>query len=44
MEFTAGIENILQVLRIDYVRRISYAKGLTGWEKNGIRVSLNITF
>ena len=44
MEFTAGIENILQVLRIDYVRRISYAKGLKGWEKNGIRVSLNITF
>lgn len=44
MEFTAGIENILQVLRIDYVRRISYTEGLTGWEKNGIRVSLNITF
>ncbi len=44
MEFTAGIENILQVLRIDYVRRISYAKDLTGWGKNGIRVSLNISF
>jgi hypothetical protein len=44
MEFTAGIENIFGVLRIDYVRRISYAKGLTGWAKNGIRVSLNISF
>ena len=44
MEITAGIENILQVLRIDYVRRISYAKGLSGWEKNGIRVSLDISF
>lgn len=44
MEFTAGIENILQVLRIDYVRRISYAKGLSGWAKNGIRVSLRISF
>ena len=44
MEFTAGIENILEVLRIDYVRRISYAKGLKGWDRNGIRISLNITF
>lgn len=44
MEVTAGIENIFHVLRIDYVRRLSYAKGLTGWEKNGVRVSLRITF
>ena len=40
----AGIENILQLLRIDYVRRLSYAKDLKGWKKNGIRISLNITF
>ncbi len=44
MELTAGIENILQVLRIDYVRRLSYAKDLKGWKKNGIRISLNISF
>ena len=44
MEITAGIENIFGVLRIDYVRRLSYAKSLTGWDKNGIRVSLNISF
>ena len=44
MEITAGIENIFQILRIDYVRRLSYAKGLSRWEKNGIRVSLNISF
>lgn len=44
MEITAGIENILGVLRIDYVRRLTYAKDLTGWGKNGIRVSLDITF
>lgn len=44
MEFTVGIENILQVIRIDYVRRISYAKGLTGWDRNGIRISFNISF
>ncbi len=44
MEITAGIENILQILRIDYVRRLSYAKDLTGWGKNGVRVSLEISF
>lgn len=44
MEITAGIENILQVLRIDYVRRLTYAKDLTGWGKNGVRVSLEISF
>lgn len=44
MEITAGIENILQVLRIDYVRRLTYAKDMKGWQKNGIRISLNITF
>ena len=44
MEITAGIENIFNVLRIDYVRRLSYAKGLSGWEKNGIRFSVEISF
>lgn len=44
MEITAGIENILGVLRIDYVRRLTYAKDLKGWGKNGIRISLNISF
>ena len=44
MEITAGIENILQVLRIDYVRRLTYAEGLKGWGRNGIRVSLRISF
>lgn len=44
MELTAGIENILGILRIDYVRRLSYAKGLKGWDKNGIRFTLNVSF
>ena len=44
MELTAGIENILGFLRIDYVRRLSYAKNLKGWEKNGIRFTLQISF
>jgi len=43
MEFTAGIENILKFIRIDYVRRITYAKNLKGWEKNGIRFTFRIS-
>lgn len=44
MEITAGIENIFEVLRIDYVRRLTYAKDLKGWAKNGIRISMRISF
>ena len=44
MEITAGIENIFQFLRIDYVRRLTYAKDLKGWSKNGIRISFRVTF
>ncbi len=44
MELTAGIENILGILRIDYVRRLTYAKGLKGWDKNGIRFTFMISF
>lgn len=44
MEITAGIENILEFFRIDYVRRLTYAKNLKGWEKNGIRISFRISF
>ena len=44
MEMTAGIENIFSILRIDYVRRLTHAKNLKGWDKNGIRFTLMITF
>jgi hypothetical protein len=44
MEFTAGIENILSFIRIDYVRRISYAKDLKGWDKNGVRITFRLAF
>ena len=44
MEMTAGIENIFSFLRIDYVRRLSYAKNLKGWDKNGIRFTFRISF
>ena len=40
MELNVGLENIFHVLRIDYVRRLSYNDGLTGWQKNGIRITL----
>ncbi|MBD5363523.1 MAG: carboxypeptidase-like regulatory domain-containing protein [Bacteroides sp.] len=43
MEFNVGIENILTFLRVDYVRRLTYL-GSPGVQKNGVRVSLHITF
>ena len=44
MEMTVGIENIFRLFRIDYVRRLSYNDGLTGWQKNGIKVSVGFNF
>ncbi len=44
MELTAGIENIFEILRIDYVRRLTHIQGLSGWEKNGVRLSVRISF
>ncbi|MBR1785651.1 MAG: carboxypeptidase-like regulatory domain-containing protein [Paludibacteraceae bacterium] len=41
MEFSVGIENILKVIRIDYIRRITYTKGLSGWDVNGIKITLH---
>lgn len=43
MEFTAGIENILKVLRIDYVRRLNYLENERA-AKNGVRLSFRFTF
>ena len=42
MEYSIGIENIFKVLRIDYVRRISYNEGLTEAQKNGVKISVRI--
>lgn len=42
MELNVGIENILTFLRVDYVRRLTYLG--PGVQKNGVRVSLHITF
>lgn len=43
MEFSVGIDNILKVLRVDYVRRINYLDR-PNVSANGVRVSLSFTF
>lgn len=49
MEFTAGIENIFKVLRIDYVRRLTYneymlpngqMQKIGAWGRNGVKVTV----
>ena len=49
MEVTAGIENILKFIRIDYVRRITYndyllpdgihRRQVGAWGRNGVKIS-----
>ena len=43
MEMSVGIDNILSVLRIDYVFRLSY-RDVPGVDKGGFRVALHIGF
>jgi len=43
MEFNIGIENILNIIRIDYVRRLNYLNH-PNISKNGFRLSVNLTF
>lgn len=43
MEYGIGIENIFRVLRVDYVRRITY-RNLPGVDKWGIRIRFHIQF
>lgn len=42
MEIGAGIDNILTVLRVDYVWRLTY-RNTPGVDKSGLRVSLHFT-
>ena len=42
MEVGAGIDNILSVLRVDYVWRLTYRDN-PGVDHSGIRISLHIT-
>lgn len=43
VEVGAGIENILKVLRLDYVWRLTY-RDLPGIDRSGLRISLHMTF
>ena len=43
MEIGVGIENIFKILRVDYVRRITY-RDLPGIDKDGIRIQLHVQF
>lgn len=43
MELSAGIDNILTILRVDYVWRLSY-RNVPGISRGGVRVSLHFTF
>lgn len=42
-EMTVGVENILKFIRIDYVRRLTYTEGLSGWQLNGIRFTFRFS-
>lgn len=43
MEIGAGIDNILTILRVDYVWRLTY-RDIPGVSKSGLRVSLHFNF
>lgn len=43
VEVGVGIENILKVLRLDYVWRLTY-RDLPQIDKSGLRISLHMTF
>ena len=48
MEFTAGIENIFKLFRIEYVRRLTHLNApgtgakLGPWQRNGIRITIRV--
>lgn len=43
MEFGVGIDNILTILRLDYVWRLTY-RDTPGVDKSGLRIQLHFTF
>ena len=43
MEYSIGIENILKFIRIDFIRRLSYAEGMTSKERNFIKIEFKFT-
>ena len=43
VELAVGVENIFRVLRIDYVRRLTY-RNYPGIDKDGVRIKLHVQF
>lgn len=43
MEISAGLDNFLKVLRIDYVWRLNY-RNVPGIDRSGLRIALHATF
>ena len=43
IEASAGVENILKIIRVDYVRRLTYLEN-PGISKNGVRFAFTFTF
>lgn len=43
MEMSVGLDNILTILRVDYVWRLTY-RDTPGVDKNGVRIALHFTF
>lgn len=43
LEYSIGVENILQVLQVNYYRRLSYLNH-PNVSKHGVRVAVNFTF
>lgn len=44
MEISAGLDNILRILRLDYVWRLSYRHTPYAIDRSGLRVALHFTF
>ena len=43
MELGVGLDNILTILRLDYVWRLTY-RDVPGIDKSGLRIQLHFTF
>lgn len=43
MEVSAGVDNILRILRVDYVWRLTY-RSTPGCDRGGVRIALHFTF
>ncbi len=44
MELSVGLDNVFRILRVDYVRRLSYRSASYPIDRDGVRVALHVTF